>query len=224
MNLKPFVYQAIIDSLDSLIAIIDEKGNVLATNKMWQKQAVRRGLLKRVDCVGYNYIEVCEKTRGEGRSVALKIARGIKKVISGEDEIFKEVYSFVDENGEIKYFMVKVLPVKNVSPKIFAVVHEDVTDLKYIGRILSITDHGARKGVRKKEISEGKERSLQNLTAKELQIAILVKEGFSSKEIAQILNLSKDSIDFYRKRIRKKLGLKGRGISLNRYFQELEQN
>ncbi len=222
MNLKPFIYQAIIDSLDSLIAIIDEKGNVLATNKMWQKQAVRRGLLKRVDCVGYNYIEICKKTKGEGRKLALKIAEGIKRVIKGKEEIFKEVYSFVDENGEIKYFMVKVLPVKNVNPRMFAIVHEDVTDLKHIGKILNISEQGLRKTVKKGEVSEGREETLQNLTAKELQIAILVKEGFSSKEIAQILNLSKDSIDFYRKRIRKKLGLKGKSVSLNKYFQGLE--
>jgi len=61
-----------------------------------------------------------------------------------------------------------------------------------------------------------------NLTTKEAQIAILVKEGFSSKEIAQILNLSKDSIDFYRKRIRKKLGLKGNKISLKKFFHSWE--
>lgn len=38
MNLKSFIYQAILDSLNSLIAIIDEKGNIIATNKTWQKK------------------------------------------------------------------------------------------------------------------------------------------------------------------------------------------
>lgn len=59
------------------------------------------------------------------------------------------------------------------------------------------------------------------LTTKEAQIALLVKEGKTSEEIARLLNLSKHAVDFYRKRIREKLELKGKNLSLERYLKEL---
>ena len=53
-----------------------------------------------------------------------------------------------------------------------------------------------------------------NLTAKEIQIAALIKEGMTSKEIAELLNISKREIDFYRGKIRKKMGLKNKKFNL----------
>jgi len=49
--------------------------------------------------------------------------------------------------------------------------------------------------------------SYLNLTKKEIQIAMLVKEGKTSKEIADILNASKRVVEFHRENIRRKLGL-----------------
>lgn len=45
------------------------------------------------------------------------------------------------------------------------------------------------------------------LTAKEIQIANFVKEGKSSKDIAELMDVSKRTIDFHRKNIRLKLGI-----------------
>jgi PAS domain S-box-containing protein len=47
-----------------------------------------------------------------------------------------------------------------------------------------------------------------SLTNREVRIADLIKEGRSSKEIADLLNVTDSSINIYRYRIRKKLGLK----------------
>ena len=46
-----------------------------------------------------------------------------------------------------------------------------------------------------------------NLTAQERRLMILLRIGFSSKEIAPILNISYKSVEISRFRLRKKLGL-----------------
>ncbi|MEY3883444.1 MAG: hypothetical protein RLZZ379_722 [Pseudomonadota bacterium] len=49
--------------------------------------------------------------------------------------------------------------------------------------------------------------SLKNLTPKEIQVATMVREGFSTKAIASTLALSPETISIHRKNIRRKIGL-----------------
>ena len=57
--------------------------------------------------------------------------------------------------------------------------------------------------------------SYLNLTKKEIQIATLVKEGKSSKEIAELLHAKQRVIEFHRENIRAKLGLKNKKVRLS---------
>jgi PAS domain S-box-containing protein len=53
-----------------------------------------------------------------------------------------------------------------------------------------------------------------NLTHQEMQVANLIKHGKTTKEIANTLNLSSRTIDFHRSKIRKKIGINNKKISL----------
>ncbi|HET6490014.1 MAG TPA: cyclic nucleotide-binding domain-containing protein [Syntrophales bacterium] len=53
-----------------------------------------------------------------------------------------------------------------------------------------------------------------NLTHTEMKVANLIKDGKTTKEIADLLNLSPSTVDFHRNNIRSKLGLKNKGESL----------
>ncbi|MRR17198.1 MAG: PAS domain S-box protein [Deltaproteobacteria bacterium] len=57
-----------------------------------------------------------------------------------------------------------------------------------------------------------------NLTPREIQIADLVKEGRSAKEISQILNIALHTVNNYRKRLRKKFSLSGKDNNLRTHL------
>ena len=56
------------------------------------------------------------------------------------------------------------------------------------------------------------------LTPTEIQVANLVKEGRTSKEMSELLNLSTRAVDFHRGNIRRKLGLKNQRSNLQSFL------
>jgi DNA-binding CsgD family transcriptional regulator len=64
--------------------------------------------------------------------------------------------------------------------------------------------------------------ALRGLTAREQEVASLVRQGQTSKEISELLRISTKAVDFHRTNIRKKLGAERSAGSLRSLLLELE--
>ena len=60
------------------------------------------------------------------------------------------------------------------------------------------------------------------LTPAELQVAHLIKQGLQTKEIADLIHLSPNTVMTHRYQIRRKLGLKNKRINLQTYLSTLD--
>ena len=63
--------------------------------------------------------------------------------------------------------------------------------------------------------------SYLSLTPREIQIATLVKDGKTTKEITELLNISATAVDFHRKNLRSKFGIKNKKTNLRSYLASL---
>jgi len=61
------------------------------------------------------------------------------------------------------------------------------------------------------------------LTPQEMQVAALVKDGKTSKEIADVLNISETTVNFHRKNLRVKFGLRNKRTNLRSYLMSIAQ-
>jgi DNA-binding CsgD family transcriptional regulator len=59
------------------------------------------------------------------------------------------------------------------------------------------------------------------LTPKEVEVCNLVKAGFANKDISRFLNISRQTVEGHRKKIRHKLGISNKNINLITYLREL---
>jgi PAS domain S-box-containing protein len=64
--------------------------------------------------------------------------------------------------------------------------------------------------------------TLIKLTPAEIQVANFIRQGKTTKEIAEMLNLSAKTIEFHRDNIRTKIGIKNRKINLRTHLLSLQ--
>jgi DNA-binding CsgD family transcriptional regulator len=277
----------VLNSLSAHIAILDENGVILETNRAWRNFAVKGGLPEDHDHRGTNYLNVCESTIGSDANDASKVAEGIRAVIGGELEEFLHDYPCHSEDGPHWYYM-RAIRMSGDGPIRVVTSHEEITALKLTEEALrksqeelieqkqSLEETSIAMKVLLKQREEDKlelEKKVLNnvkglvlpyvdklkktrlkakdrtlveiidthlqdiispllqrfsnakilLTPQEMQVAALVKDGKTSKEIADVLNVSETTVNFHRKNLRVKFGLTNKRTNLRSYLMSISQ-
>lgn len=112
-------FQGTLDSLTAHIAVLDEFGEVVMTNRAWTDFAERAGLPPTV-----NYLAACDATPGEPWA---RVAAGVRAIITGTTSAFSAEYPISTPSGG-RWFSMQA--VRYAGPGAAAVVltHEDVTE------------------------------------------------------------------------------------------------
>ena len=121
------MYRVIVDSLSTHVAVLDEQGMIIETNRAWQEFARQNGMRDPVDCVGLNYLTVCESdpcAEGDGRL----IGRAIRQVIAGEITEFLIHYP-CHGPSEKRWYNLRVLPYRDQAARRVIVTHENITPI-----------------------------------------------------------------------------------------------
>jgi len=279
--------RTVLNSLSAHIAILDENGVILETNKAWQTYALTSGMPEDFEHIGLNYLEICDATLGTEAADASKVAQGIRAVIRDEVEEFLYDYPCHSEDGPHWYYM-RAIRMAGPGPIRIVVSHEEITALKLTEEALkrsqedlfeqkqSLEEANIALKVLLKQREEDKveleKKVLTNvkdlvlpyveklknsrlrpkdktlveiiethlndvispllqrfanakilLTPQEMHVASLVKDGKTSKEIADILNVSETTVNFHRKNLRVKFGLRNKRTNLRSYLLSISQ-
>ena len=103
--------QRILDTLSAHIAVLDQSGQIVAVNQAWRQFAADNdGLLERTG-VGTNYLEICEKARGDYSDEARAVLTGLKSVLEGRIPHFRLEYP-CHSPTEARWFLIHASPLR----------------------------------------------------------------------------------------------------------------
>jgi PAS domain S-box-containing protein len=121
--------QRTLDSLSAHIAIIDERGTIVAVNKAWRAFARANGAAAQDYSEGSNYLQTCDSAAGAYSEEAAPFAKGIRSVLSSEREKFELEYP-CHSPSERRWYIGRVTQFAAEGPPRAVVSHENITERK----------------------------------------------------------------------------------------------
>ncbi|MBI4971820.1 MAG: PAS domain S-box protein [Candidatus Omnitrophica bacterium] len=121
-----------LDSLSAHIAILDNKGTIVAVNKAWRQFADENHFTLPDYGVGTNYFDVCDKT-GKNKSEKIsEVVKGIRMVLMHHNYVFTQEYT-CHSPGQKRWFVMHVTRFEQGGVHdggYITVAHEDITQQK----------------------------------------------------------------------------------------------
>jgi len=118
-----------LDALAEHIAVLDEAGTIVATNRAWRDFGANAGAALDEVCEGANYLAVCDRAGAGGCEEAALFAAGLRAVMRGEERQFVREYLCRTPTEQL-WFVGRVTRFRDPDPGRFAVSHENITAQK----------------------------------------------------------------------------------------------
>ena len=117
----------ILDSLTAHIAVLDREGRVVLVNEAWRRFAAHNRGSMISDCVGENYLAVCDRAvERDQDEIAAAVRNGIRGVMLGTQEYFGLEYPCHSADQQ-RWFRLHVCPLTTRSNAVVT-AHEDITE------------------------------------------------------------------------------------------------
>lgn len=116
------VFQATIDSLPGLVAVLDDGGRIVAVNEAWVRSAAESGAGEAG--VGVNYLEVCARAGSD--ATARRVHRGLKAILAGYESELDLEYPCHTPEVE-RWFSLRAARLRGAPGSHVIVLHADVT-------------------------------------------------------------------------------------------------
>lgn len=174
------IYKIIVNSLSAHVAVLDNRGIIIETNRAWQQFGSENGLQGGIDSIGTNYLAICETARESDEEKGEIVSIGIHKVLSGDLLEFVTQYPCHSPTRR-RWFNLRILPYISKNEHRIITVHEDITPLVLTQEELRQKEQELRKKSEKLEetnialkvLLDHRDRDLEEL---EQRIAANVKE------------------------------------------------
>ncbi len=120
---------AILNALPAHIVLLDIQGRITTVNDAWRRFADANALQSPAYAIGMNYLEVCDRARGDGESEAHQAAAGIRSVLAGAQKSFSLEYP-CHSPAEQRWFLMTVTPLTDDHPNGVVVMHLNIIERK----------------------------------------------------------------------------------------------
>jgi len=183
-----------LNSLSAEIAILDETGTIILTNKAWQLFAIENSPLHRAPSyLGINYLALCDQVNDEHAKDATAIATGIRAVMRGEIVEFLHEYCCSSSNDN-RWFLCRVTHFTWEGKPHAVVYHGNVSKQK-------LTENSLRVSATAFETQEGIIVADANGTILRVNRAFTAITGYSEQEVIgqnpRIFQSGRHDAEFY---------------------------
>ncbi|MDX1745152.1 MAG: PAS domain-containing sensor histidine kinase [Halobacteriales archaeon] len=114
------------EAMPTQLAILDEGGDIVYTNRAWREFGEENGLGESADCIGENYLGVCTASEDADADNALS---GLEAVIRGEQDGFSMEYP-CHSPEERRWFTMRAVGFSHDHDRFVLVIHLNITDRK----------------------------------------------------------------------------------------------
>jgi PAS domain S-box-containing protein len=121
----PDVWRTVVDSLATNVAVLDERGVVVAVNQGWSRFGVQNGGEPSLVGVGSDYFAVCDAAAAQ-EPFAVAAVSALREIVAGERDAFVSEYR-CDSPDRQRWFAMRATPCLGGGPGRVVVMHTDIT-------------------------------------------------------------------------------------------------